>query len=102
MYADEVQPLFEERCREGCHEPDGFNGELFLGGDFGQEDFVGVQSNQASMSLVEPGNLEESYLWHKLQATHRDAGGEGEAMPYAEWPLPDEELAVVEDYILAL
>lgn len=102
VFRQEVQPLFEEKCSPGCHEPDGFNGELFLGDEWGPETFIGVESSQAPMNLVEPGDLEESYLWHKLSSTHKDVGGSGQPMPYADWPLPDDDLATIEEYILML
>jgi len=35
------------------------------------------------LNLIEPGDPEASYLWHKLCGTHLDVGGEGEAMPRA-------------------
>jgi hypothetical protein len=102
IFREKVQPMFEERCSPSCHEPDGFNGKLFLGEEYGSERLVHAPSSQVTMDLIDPGNLEGSYLWHKLQNTHRDVGGEGSAMPYASWPLPDEELALIEEYILAL
>lgn len=102
LFEQEVQPLFERSCSPGCHEPEGFNGELFLGDQWGSETIIGVESSQAPMNLVEPGRPDESYLWHKLHNTHQEVGGSGQPMPYANWPLPDEDLAIIEEYILAL
>ncbi len=102
IFTEELQRFLEERCAEGCHEPEGFNGHLFLGEDYGQDEFVEVASRQAPLLLVTPGNLDESYLWHKVQGTHREVGGEGERMPYAGSMLSDAELDVIQRYILAL
>jgi hypothetical protein len=102
LFRQRVQPLFEENCSPGCHEPEGFNGELFLGDEWGPETIIGVESSQAPMSLVEPGQLDERYLWHQLNNTHRDVGGSGQPMPYANWPLPVDDLSIIEVYILAL
>ncbi len=54
------------------------------------------------MNLIEPGDPSRSYLWHKLNNTHKEAGGEGDPMPYAAWPAPDADLAMIEEYILLL
>lgn len=102
LFTEKVQPLFEEKCGPGCHEPGGYNGALFLGTDYPSSTVVGAPSTQVSMDLISPGSPEDSYLWHKLMKTHRDVGGSGEPMPYAEWPLPDDELDLIEEYIAVL
>jgi hypothetical protein len=102
LFTEKVQPLFEEKCGPGCHEPGGYNGALFLGEDYGSNTVVNASSTQVAMDLISPGSPEDSYLWHKLMDTHKDVGGSGEPMPYAEWPLPDEELDLIREYIEVL
>ncbi len=55
-----------------------------------------------SMPLVTPSAPEESYLVHKLRGTHLDVGGEDDAMPPGNRePLSEEEIQLVEEWILA-
>jgi hypothetical protein len=56
-------------------------------------------SEQASLARVQPGSLEESYLWHKLKGTHLDVGGEGEQMPLI-GEIDAAELELFETWIL--
>lgn len=102
LFSEKVQPLFQANCNVQCHVPDGFNGELFLGEDYGQETIVSVPSSEAPLNLVEPGSPQDSYLWHKLNDTHLEVGGSGFPMPYGNPPLPQEDLEVIEEYILLL
>jgi hypothetical protein len=61
---------------------------------------VGVPSLQApGMSLIEPGDPEQSYLVHKLRGTQGLAGGGGARMPIADAPLDDAEQAALEAWI---
>jgi hypothetical protein len=77
-----------------------FFGGLSLEGD-GAIDLVDVGSEQLpTMKRVKPGNLEKSYLWHKLKDTHIDVGGSGVSMP-KNAVLSDDEMAVIEHWILS-
>jgi len=62
---------------------------------------VGVAAAQApDLNLVEPGDLQASYLWHKLNDTHENVGGEGECMPYLLCTsMTQKELDTIEDWI---
>lgn len=88
-----ILPLFEVRCAP-CH----------FGYDFGDlsleqpSDFVGVASSRG-MLLVTSGDLEASYLWHKVNDTQEEVGGAGERMPYEVAPLTAEELEAVATWI---
>ena len=53
-----------------------------------------------SMPLVDPGNLNNSYLWHKVNGTQLEVGGMGEIMPFTV-PLFAEELLIIERWIVA-
>lgn len=52
------------------------------------------------MPNVTPGNVAESYLVHKLRATHTDVGGSGVPMPIGP-ALPEEDIQLIEDWIAA-
>lgn len=106
MFEQQVQPFFEEHCGPGCHEPEAYGPMegvgFFVGANFGPETVVGVPADQLPMNLIEPGDPSKSYLWLKLNNTHKAAGGKGEPMPYADWPSASEDLAMIEEYILLL
>ena len=74
-----VQDIWNSKCTP-CHIGGSVGGGLAL--DDGHTSMVGVPSTQVpSMSLVEPGSREDSYLWHKLQGTYMPLGGIGDPMP---------------------
>jgi hypothetical protein len=74
-YAKHIEPLVLARCL-GCHGADEPKARLVLEEGKGYGDLVGRRSVQvATMMLVEPGDLEASYLWLKLQ--HRASEGKG-------------------------
>ena len=79
----DVQPLFERNCTTaGCHGgPEGQTGlDLTAGVTHGM--MVDVPAFQLpSMSLVAPGDPDNSYLMAKLLNTHEEAGGTGGIMP---------------------
>lgn len=74
-YEKDLEPLVLAHCL-GCHEAEEPKARLVLeeGTGFGQ--LVGRRSVQiATMTLVEPGDPNASYLWLKLQ--HRAPEGKG-------------------------
>ncbi len=78
-FADIAEAL-DEVCR-GCHTSAFPHGEMVLHTS-GYANLVNRPSTQVpSLSRIEPGSLDDSYLWHKLQASHRSVGGQGESMP---------------------
>ncbi len=60
---------------------------------------VGAASSQSELPLVTPGDVDASYLYHKLLGSHLEAGGEGESMPYQRALLGKEELGAIEQWI---
>ena len=62
---------------------------------------VSQGSGQVSMNLVEPGDLSNSYLLHKLNDTHLAQGGSGVQMPQNGIPLSAAEISTIEEWILA-
>lgn len=106
MFEQKVQPFFEEKCGPGCHEPEGYGPHegvnFFVGAEYGSETVVSVPADQVAMNLIEPGDPSNSYLWRKMKNTHQEVGGTGQPMPYADWPSPDADLRMIEEYILLL
>ena len=95
----DVVPVMNDKCA-GCHysQPEG----LPLYNEEAYDLLVNVPSGQLpSMDRVEPGDLENSYLWRKLEDTHKAAGGKGEKMPgtYGE-PLTSQELELFRAWIV--
>ena len=95
-YGERVEPIVRMSCA-ACH-LDGFaNGGLAL--DLGTRVLVDIPS-RAGMAYVTPGDPDASYLWHKLVGDQADVGGGGARMPIG-IPLAAQEMAIVEEWILA-
>lgn len=90
-----LQPLWEDRCT-GCHLRGSSQGGLTL--DSGFDALVNQTAIQSNLSLVEPGDPDQSYLLLKLRNEHVQAGGSGDSMPPNE-PLTEIEIATVERWI---
>ncbi len=78
---DDIQPLiFNVYCTD-CHSiVGGTNGSLQEGEAY--DEIVNVPSSDIpSMDRIEPGDPDNSYLYHKVAGTHRAAGGAGGTMP---------------------
>ena len=74
-YSAHLEPLVLAHCL-GCHTAEEPKAKLVLEQGSGYGNLVGRRSVQvATMFLVKPGDVESSYLWHKLQ--HRAAEGKG-------------------------
>jgi hypothetical protein len=106
-YANDVLPIWmDNNCL--CHFMPA-NGDdmaapvLTLNEGTGFGELVGVDSEQLpTMKRVAPGDLENSYLIHKIRGTHVEAGGpiDSDRMPPLA-PLEDEEIATIEGWIMA-
>ncbi len=89
-FETDIHPIVTSNCSVACHgggfyegQPPDFGG---YGSDAAQayDALVEVPSEDVpSMNLIEPGDPDASYLWHKLNGTQADVGGEGEGMPSA-------------------
>jgi hypothetical protein len=79
----DVQPIFTTSCAlAGCHRGSSPEEGLSLAAGETFASVVGVPSSQASdLNLVEPGDPQMSYLFHKISGTQRSVGGEGTRMP---------------------
>lgn len=99
-YAGEIQPIWDAACTCHLQGPSGTMTAttLTLNADVSYAELVGTPATQADLARVAPSDLQGSYLWHKLQGTHREVGGSGTAMPQI-GTLSDEELASIEAWI---
>lgn len=90
-YTADVQPIWDANCTTSCHVAGGTGATWFLiTPDESYEAIVGKNSlSFSSLVLVDPGDRENSYLWHKINGTHVDVGGGGTQMP----PPPAEMLS---------
>lgn len=80
-FSEDVVPILQSTCVPTCHEQGGEWEFLDLDID-PWSSLVSVPASQLlRMSFVEPGSLESSYLWHKINDTHFDVGGKGLPMP---------------------
>lgn len=81
-FASEVMPnIIVKACN--CHQTEPIlMAPISLKVGEAYDNLVGVPSEQlTTMNLVEPGSLNASYLWHKLNDTHLEVGGSGLRMP---------------------
>ena len=99
-HARDIQPIFDANCTSGCHEVGGSaEGDLILDADLSYLTTVGVESGQAPMNIIEPGDSDASYLWHKLNDTHAAVGGSGTRMPRGNPPLSADDLDIIQTWI---
>ena len=97
LHGEDIQPIWNFSCLL-CHIEGGYGGGLVLVNAY--EKLLGQPSQQApGVELVVPGDLDASYLWHKLNDTHEQVGGWGAPMPF-ESSLPAHELDFVEAWIV--
>lgn len=99
----EVQPIFSKRCI-ACHVPGAYEDGSAMGGLVLSEgksvaQLVGHKSIESKLPRVAPGDLNQSYLYHKLRGSFAQVGGTGVKMPLG-GSMPEEEIAIIEDWIL--
>ena len=103
-YETQVEPIFVRSCAAvECHADASFESGLTLAEGEGYDAIVGVPSVQSDLNLVEPGDPDASYLWHKINGTHAEFDNSPEptgAMPSEDTTLPAGDLATVRDWIL--
>lgn len=97
----DLVPLLKKRCAV-CHLTGSEAGNMALHPRAAYGSLVGVASVQAEgMLRVAPGDPDASYLLHKLEDTHLDAGGTGARMPFNEAPLDPEAVQLFRAWIEA-
>jgi hypothetical protein len=86
----DIQPKINEAC--SCHQSSPILMAPFsLKVGEAYDALVGTPSIQLpAMVRVEPGSLNESYLWHKINGTQAEVGGSGLIMP-SNIPLTQDE-----------
>ncbi len=90
-----AQEIFVPRCASSsCHggSPPAYFPEIDLAG--GYDAMVNVQSQQAVMKLIAPGEPDASWLLVRLRGTEG-----GPAMPLGDTRLSDAEIAEIESWI---
>ena len=90
--AETVQAIFDTKCLS-CH---GTSGQLALD-DF-ESKTINVDSTVSGLVLIVPGDHQASYLWHKVNGSHIEAGGNGSGMPLGT-PLSPDEVTSIANYI---
>ncbi len=85
--------LFDDKCNV-CH--DEGSDEVVLAGSLAH---LTTTKGATGTPLIVAGDLEGSYLWTKLT---EGSGMKGELMPMGDDALPDDELALVKEYVAAL
>ena len=91
--------VFVKECAP-CHVGSSLGGLDLGASDALQARRLMPSQQDPSMPLVTPGDLSKSYLWHKINQMHVEAGGTGEQMPPSGNGLPQEELDLVRAWIL--
>jgi hypothetical protein len=97
-YAEHLEPLIIKRCL-GCHTAEEPKAKLVLEQGRGYAQLVGRASEQVpALRLVVPGDVDASYLWHKVDHT----ADRGKGMPRTltgSKRLPDAELELIHRWI---
>jgi hypothetical protein len=103
-FATEVQPILESACL--CHFMPASGGEmtapyLILNAGVGLGELVDVDAVQVpSMKRVAAGDVQNSYLVHKLRGTHVDVGAPADTDPMPPLLALDEtDIATIEAWI---
>ncbi len=99
VFGDVQATVFDVSCAAtNCHgQAASANLDLRAGNSY--DDLVDVASfGLPSMVRVAPGELLNSYAWHKLQGTQGDVGGTGQQMPVG-GSLGTAELDLIEQWI---
>ncbi len=95
-YAMDIQPIFNGACTCHLQGPSGtMQAEVLTlneGTSYGE--LVGTASMQSPLVRVAAGDLQGSYLWHKLQGTHLTVGGTGDPMPQVGMLTPQQQMAI--------
>lgn len=92
----DIQPIWGSQCAT-CHTSSS-NGGLNLADAY--DEIISVGSNSTpSVSLIEPGDPDASYLWLKLIDRQDVVGGDGDWMPRGGKRLDAEQCLAIESWI---
>ncbi len=95
-FAMDIEPIVLANCN--CHTAGGPPEGLDLSD--GYANLVDVPSNQSGLDRIEPGDPDQSYLWHKINDTHLSVGGANNPMPAPAGGLAAGDIALIEEWIL--
>ena len=94
----EVLPILKRHCVI-CHMAGDTQGNFGLHPE-PYLSLVSAPSGQSQLKVVEPGSLEDSYLYHKLMGTQASVGGEGTHMPYQRELLTKTDIDIISRWII--
>lgn len=96
-YTADIEPLFVSACTgRSCHEGARAKASLDLAEGQGYAELVGALSIQCAGVLVEPGNVDASYLVDKLRGTNLCSGT---LMPKSAPAWSEDQIALVQAWI---
>ena len=93
----DVLPILNQYCVM-CHLPGAEQADLLLYPDAWSE-LVGIPSSQSSLSRVEPGSPEDSYMYLKLIGKQEKVDGSGLQMPVGQNPLNATQIEAIRKWI---
>lgn len=87
-FATDVQPILDGACVTGCHAPGGTGapwGDFTAGSAYtkwlGPDEMGAASLESQALKLVDPGDREASYVWHKVNNTHLGPPANGSLDP---------------------
>lgn len=87
-FSRDLVPILRTQCAT-CHLTGQEAGNLKLHPAAAHSSLISIASIESPLQRVKPGAPQESYLMHKLDGTHLDAGGSGDRMPFGAPPLDE-------------
>ena len=98
-FQGDLMPTIKRRCG-ACHITGDEPGKMALVPSRAWQSLVGQPSVELpSMLRISAGKPNESYVWHKVNGSHREVGGSGARMPMHQPPLPSAFLVLFEQWI---
>jgi hypothetical protein len=100
-FSGSVQPIFDAHCTS-CHSGSMPPRGQDLSDGVSHDMIVNVASVELStMDRIEPNDVDNSYLIHKIEGTQRDVGGSGVRMPAGGPYLSDAEIDTIKGWVEA-
>jgi hypothetical protein len=99
-FKKDLQPVFTANCVV-CHQGSQAPGGLSLEPGVAYRNLVKAPSTESSLSRVDPGAPDKSYLLNKLQGTQAQVGGSGAQMPYGASPLSSAQIGLLQQWVSA-
>ena len=100
-YMTQIQPIWDMRCVTGCHIESGIaqtDGPILTAAQSYMDLVNAASPTVPGIDEVEPGDVDKSYLWHKLLNTQSNVSGLGAQMPLGGM-LPQAELDLIKLWI---